>query len=149
MTKFEKECYEVLKSLKKAAREGSKNRITRETVGAEAGKKPGAIRPIRHPELCNAILQAEADRKAGILGVKKEELSEYRETVVGQKELIEKLEKDNNRLKKMFEKQASVMLNLLHELGDLEDDLVMCREDLKKANNRINTLMEQIKPRSV
>lgn len=149
MTKFEKECYEALKRLKNAAKEGSKKRITRETVGAEAGKKPGAIRPIRHPELCEAIQQADADRKAGILSVNKDEQSAYRETVAGQKDRIDKLEKENLALGDKLDKQAEVILNLLHEINELEDDLSSCEEDLQKANTRIKVLMEKVKPRGI
>lgn len=149
MTKFEKECYEALKRLKNAAKEGSKKRITRETVGAEAGKKPGAIRPIRHPELCEAIQQAEADRKAGILSVNKDKQAAYRETVDGQKDRIDKLEKENLALVAKLDKQAEVILNLLHEINELEDDLSSCEENLQTANSRIEILMEKVKPRGI
>jgi len=149
MTKFEKECYEALKRLKNAAKEGGKKRITRETVGAEAGKNSGAIRPIRHPELCEAIQQAEADRKAGILSVNTDEQAAYRETVDGQKNLINKLKKENLTLGIKLDKQAEVILNLLHEINELEDDLSSCEEDLQKANTRIETLMEKVKPRGI
>ncbi|MEA1989431.1 MAG: hypothetical protein U9N57_09550 [Pseudomonadota bacterium] len=149
MTKFEKECYEALKRLKSAVKKGNKKRITRETVGAEAGKKPGAIRPIRHPELCLAIQQAEADRKAGILSVSKDEQAAYRETVDGQKDRIDKLEQENLDLSVKLEKQAEVILNLLHEINDLEEDLSSCEENLQTANSRIDILMEKVKPRGV
>lgn len=149
MTKFEKECYEALKRLQDAAREGSKKRITRETVGAEAGKKPGAIRPIRHPELCEAIQQAEADRKSGILSVADSEKITYRETVNQNAERIIKLEKSEEELTKKIEKQTEVIINLLHEINQLEEDLASCKDELQDAKNRINFLMEKIKPRKV
>ena len=149
MTKFEKECYEALKRLKDAAKEGSKKRITRETVGAEAGKKSGAIRPIRHPELCEAIQQAEADRRAGILGVAESKKVTYRETLNQNEKHIKELEKNEQELKKKIEKQTEVIVNLLHEINELEDDLVSCKEDLQAASNRIDLLMEKIKPRKV
>lgn len=149
MTKFEKECYAALKRLKNAAKEGNKKRITRETVGAEAGKKPGAIRPIRHPELCEAIQKVEADRKAGILSVNEDEQSAYREAIDRQKSHIENLEKENLDIKDRVDKQAEVILNLLHEINDLEDDLSSCKEDLRVANARIETLMEKVKPRGI
>ena len=147
MTKFEKECYEALKRLKDAAKEGSKKRITRETVGAEAGKKSGAIRPIRHPELCEAIQQAEADRRAGILDVAESKKVTYRETVNQNEEHIKALEKSEQELKKKIEKQTEVIVNLLHEINELEDDLVSCKDDLQYANKRIDFLMEKIKPK--
>jgi flagellar motility protein MotE (MotC chaperone) len=149
MTKFEKECYSALKRLKRAAKEGSKRRITRETVGAEAGKKPGAIRPIRHPELCEAIQQAETDRKAGILTATKSKKIEYRETVQQKEERIAVLEKTEQELIQKTEKQTGVILNLLHEINELEDDLASCKDELHRANNRINILMEKMQPKSV
>lgn len=149
MTKFEKECYEALKSLKDSAKKGSKKRITREAVGAEAGKKPGAIRPIRHSELCEAIQQAEADRKAGILSVNEDKQSAYRDTVDEKNSRIEKLEKENIALKDSIDKQVEVILNLLHEINDLEDDLSSCKTDLKATNARIETLMGNVKPRGI
>ncbi|WEJ62645.1 hypothetical protein [Thiomicrorhabdus lithotrophica] len=149
MTKFEKECYSALKRLKRAEKEGSKKRITRETVGAEAGKKPGAIRPIRHPELCEAIQQAESDRKSGILTASKSKKIEFRETVKQKEERIADLEKSEEELKQKIEKQTEVIVNLLHEINELEDDLASCKDDLHSANNRIKNLMEKMQPKSV
>lgn len=149
MTKFEKECYEALKRLKKAAKEGSKKLITREAVCREVGKPEGSIRPVRHPDLCKDILQAEADRKAGILGLKKDEQTASREVIVEQEESIDKLKKGNQQLQMRIEKQAGVMLNLLNELDASEQELEIYKDRLEKADNRINTLIETIKPRSV
>jgi chromosome segregation ATPase len=149
MTKFEKECYEALKRLQDAAREGSKKRITRENVGAEAGKKPGAIRPIRHPELCEAIQQAEADRKSGILSVAESKKITYRETVNQNEARIAELVKSEEDLTKKIEKQTEVIVNLLHEINELEGDLASCKDELDSANNRIGILMEKIQPKSV
>ncbi len=149
MTKFEKECYEALKRLKKATKEGSKKRITRETVGAEAGKNPGAIRPIRHSELCEAILQTEADRKSGVLALKEDEQAASRKVIVEQEEHIDKLEKEKKQLQEKIEKQCGVMLNLLHELDESQQQLEIYKGSLERADKRINTLIETIKPRSV
>lgn len=148
-SRFERECYAALDRLKQNAKEGSNKRITRETVCSEAGKSPGAIRPVRHRELCEKIDLAEQDRKTGVLSVKEEEQELFRETVTDQKELIEKLKQENRHLKGKIEKQAGVMLNLLHELDESEQELDIYKDRLEKANNRINFLMEKIKPKSI
>lgn len=148
-SRFEKECYAALDRLKQAAKEGSNKRITREAVCAEAGKSSGAIRPVRHQELCEKIEQTEEDRKTGILGVKEEEQVQFRETVVAQKELIEKLKQENEQLEGKIEKQAGVMLNLLHELNESEQELEIYKDRLEKTDNRIKILMETIKPKGI
>ena len=149
MTKFENECYEALKRLKDAAIEDNKIRINKETVAAEAGKKPGAIRLAKNPELCKAIEKVEADRRIGLLTVSESEQVKYREILDQYEVRTDELKKSEQELKKKIEKQTEVIVNLLHEINELEDDLECCKDDLDSANNRIGILMEKIQPKSV
>lgn len=149
MTKFETECYEALARLKKAAQKGSTKRITRETVGAEAGKKTGAIRPVRHPELCEAIAQTEKDRKSGLLAVNDSDKAEYTDALSKLTAKLEKSEQKRGQLQEQNYKQMEVILNLLNEISILEADKEALETTKKVNEERIDSLMEKIKPKVV
>lgn len=149
MTKFEQECYEALSRLKKAAKAGSSKRITRETVVAEAGKKPGAIRPVRHPELCNAIALAESDRKSGLLSVNDSKKAEYSEALTQLETKLKKSEQERKKQEEQIFQQAEVMLNLINEISILTEEKESIEASYKKAQQRIDSLMKEIKPQVV
>jgi chromosome segregation ATPase len=145
MSKFQEECYAALNRLKEKAMNGVPVRINKDSVSKEASKGRGAIREITNAELSDAIRNAEEDRRKGLLGIE-DNAVQYREYLEIVEDNLAKSEEKINELEAQIEKMSGVMLSLLYDAQSGEEERDNYKDRLKKAEERIDNMMELIKP---
>ncbi|MGP9555617.1 MULTISPECIES: hypothetical protein [unclassified Halomonas] len=94
-------------------------KFTKDAVGREAGRGKGYVRYERYPSLCDAIADAEANRKKDGL-----DAPGFAHKVEKQKELKKKARDEYHKLKKEYDLLMAEYLNVVRRNFELETGLV-------------------------
>ena len=97
----------------------SRFKLTKDAVGREAGKGKGYVRDERYPELCNAIKEAEEDRKKLALKTHND-MSKLKH----EKELKLKAKSKYEMLRKEYDLLMQDYLSILRQNFELQSELV-------------------------